>query len=215
MTTRLNLDNVVVRAAYDLAATAHSQQVRRYSGDPYFTHCLEVAELVQSAVGCTPDMVAAALCHDVIEDTKYHEDAVRAVIGSKATSLVKQVTKPHFRGKKLRAEKQAIILRHLKLATPRAQTIKYCDILSNISGLVDLDPEFARIYLPEKRVQLQEMHLGDERLRERANAALKNEEAALRLIDQTAQVAEVTQQYEEEKGLADLDMEELPGWGQF
>jgi (p)ppGpp synthase/HD superfamily hydrolase len=214
--TRLNLDNDQVAAAYKLASNAHHGQIRKYLGGPYFAHCVAVAEMVQEAKGCEPDMVSAALCHDVLEDTNVTEMAMRRAIGGRATSLVKQVTKDKFRGDTMRrADKAARTLHKLKLATPPAQTIKVCDIFSNIRGLVDLDPEFASIYLPEKREQLYWLDKADNDLRERAHEALKNEEAALRLIEQRDTFAAAVERNVVETVAVNEEMEALPGWGIF
>ena len=62
---RLDVD--AIRAAYELAAEAHSEQ-RRASGEPYINHAVEVATIVTSLQLDTASVVAA-LVHDVVEDT--------------------------------------------------------------------------------------------------------------------------------------------------
>ena len=54
----------------------HAGQVRKYTGEPYWTHPIAVAHLVKS-VPHTPEMVAAALMHDILEDTKATEAEMR------------------------------------------------------------------------------------------------------------------------------------------
>ena len=62
-----NAHPLVIKAD-TFADLSHSGQVRKYTGEPYIVHPREVATLV-STVAHTPEMLAAALLHDVVEDT--------------------------------------------------------------------------------------------------------------------------------------------------
>ena len=63
----------VVRKAqvYAMAAHAAVGQKRKYTGEPYIVHPAEVAKIVAGVPGSTPDMVAAAWLHDVVEAVSY------------------------------------------------------------------------------------------------------------------------------------------------
>ena len=65
--------------AYDFAKDAHRNQ-RRASGEPYFIHPCAVAEILIE-LGLDADTIAAALLHDVIEDTPVTEEDVRREFG--------------------------------------------------------------------------------------------------------------------------------------
>ena len=56
-----------VHKAYQFAKKSHEGQKRKYSGEPYINHPVEVMQIV-STVPHTEEMLAAALLHDVVED---------------------------------------------------------------------------------------------------------------------------------------------------
>ena len=82
----------VVRKAYDFAKKAH-KNVRRRSGEPYMLHPLAVAKIVVDDIGLGYKSISAALLHDVVEDTDYTVDDIRALFGDKIASLVEGLTK--------------------------------------------------------------------------------------------------------------------------
>ncbi len=82
----------VVQKAFDFANEAH-KNVRRRSGDPYIMHPIEVAKIVVSDIGLGYKSIAAALLHDVVEDTDYTVDDIRNLFGDKIARLVDGLTK--------------------------------------------------------------------------------------------------------------------------
>ena len=58
----------IVKRASEFASKAHNGQVRKYTGEPYFGHPVEVMEIVSEVID-DPEVHAAALLHDVVEDT--------------------------------------------------------------------------------------------------------------------------------------------------
>lgn len=85
------LDTDVILRAYRLADKAHKGQMRR-SGDPYITHPVAVATIL-AEIGMPPITLAAALLHDVVEDTDYSLDYVREQFGDEIAVMVDGVTK--------------------------------------------------------------------------------------------------------------------------
>jgi GTP pyrophosphokinase len=82
----------LIERAYQRAEKAHAGQVRR-SGDPYFTHCVEVAHIV-AEMGLDADTIVAALLHDVLEDCEgITLDDLRAEFGETVATIVDGVTK--------------------------------------------------------------------------------------------------------------------------
>ncbi|MGA1364084.1 MAG: HD domain-containing protein, partial [Schleiferiaceae bacterium] len=63
-------DLALIKKAYKVAEDAH-KDVRRKSGEPYITHPIAVALIVSHEIGLGPQSIAAALMHDVIEDSEY------------------------------------------------------------------------------------------------------------------------------------------------
>ena len=81
-----------IRAAYELAAKAHSAQIRK-SGIPYITHPISVAHIALCELGMNTPAIQAALLHDVVEDTEYTIDDIRANFGDDVAFLVGILTK--------------------------------------------------------------------------------------------------------------------------
>ncbi|MBQ0044277.1 MAG: bifunctional (p)ppGpp synthetase/guanosine-3',5'-bis(diphosphate) 3'-pyrophosphohydrolase [Bacteroidales bacterium] len=82
----------VVQKAFEFANNAH-KNVRRRSGEPYMLHPIAVAKIVVSDIGLGYKSIAAALLHDVVEDTDYTIDDLRNLFGDKIASLVDGLTK--------------------------------------------------------------------------------------------------------------------------
>src|SRR5579884_2268366 len=80
-----------IRCAYALAKKAHAGVVRR-SGEPFIQHPLEVA-LLLAGMRIDADGIIAALLHDVVEDTDYSLDDLRAQFGAEVATIVDGVTK--------------------------------------------------------------------------------------------------------------------------
>jgi (p)ppGpp synthase/HD superfamily hydrolase len=80
-----------VREAFEVAAAAHAHQRRKGDGSPYITHPLTVAGIVRAA-GMDSAAVAAALLHDVVEDTPITLDALRSRFAPRVIELVEAMT---------------------------------------------------------------------------------------------------------------------------
>ncbi|MFI3317918.1 MAG: RelA/SpoT family protein [Rikenellaceae bacterium] len=81
-----------INRAYFLAKEAH-KGVRRRSGEPYFLHPIAVAQIVVDEIGLGAKSVAAALLHDVVEDTDYTVEDIEHVFGPKVATMVDGLTK--------------------------------------------------------------------------------------------------------------------------
>jgi GTP diphosphokinase / guanosine-3',5'-bis(diphosphate) 3'-diphosphatase len=81
----------IVGQAYAFAEEAHRGTLRA-SGEPYFTHCVQVAETVREW-NLDDTSVAAALLHDVVEDTEYTQKDIESRFGPEVASLVEGLTK--------------------------------------------------------------------------------------------------------------------------
>ena len=84
-------DRELVQRAYRMAEDAHREQ-KRNSGEPYITHCLAVANILAD-LRVPPEVIAAGLLHDTVEDTEVTLDDVRRDFGEIVASLVDGVTK--------------------------------------------------------------------------------------------------------------------------
>src|SRR6266480_1689450 len=147
-------DAELVRRAYGYAAEAHEGQ-KRVSGEPYITHPAAVAMLV-AELGMDPATVAAALLHDVPEDTAKTVEDVRREFGEEIGRLVDGVTKLSRLSGQSRDEHQAENIRKMLLAMAddlRVVIIKLCDRLHNMRTLAPLPPE------KQKRIARQTMDI--------------------------------------------------------
>ena len=160
----------VVERARIFATAAHSAvaQLRKYTMEPYIVHPREVADIV-ATVNHTPEMLAAAWLHDVVEDTGVTNEVIRAEFGDKVAELVGWLTDVSRPEQGNRATRKAIDRAHTAAAPAEAQTIKLADLISNTKSIVEHDKKFARTYLEEKRLLLEVMTRGDRGLWEHAS----------------------------------------------
>ena len=143
-----NADEDILNRAYVYAMKAHGSQLRA-SGDPYFSHSIEVAGIL-TAYKLDSAAIATALLHDVVEDTLVDLDDVKKHFGGEVAKLVDGVTKLariEFQSDKA---KQAENFRKLVLAMSediRVLLIKLADRLHNMRTL-------HHIGNPEKRQRI-------------------------------------------------------------
>lgn len=126
-------DMQLLDKAYALAEKAHSGQMRR-SGEPYICHPLNVALLLVE-LGMDAESLAAALMHDVVEDTAVPLSQISAEFGPDVARLVDGVTKLTKIRFSSVEEQQAENLRKMLLAMSqdvRVMIIKLCDRLHNM-----------------------------------------------------------------------------------
>ncbi len=138
-------DLSLVDKAYRFSRLAHEGQ-RRRSGEEFIQHPLNVAMLL-AELGLDLTTIAAALLHDVVEDTEVTLEQVRAEFGEEITTLVDGVTKLSRLRFQSRLEEQADNLRKMLLAMVqdiRVILIKLADRLHNMRTLEALPPEKQR-----------------------------------------------------------------------
>lgn len=85
-------DKKLIRKAFDLAVDAHKDQ-RRKTGEPYIFHPIEVAKIVADEIGLGATSIAAALMHDVVEDTDYTLEDIEELFGERIARIIDGLTK--------------------------------------------------------------------------------------------------------------------------
>lgn len=85
-------DKKLIRKAFDLASDAHKDQ-RRKTGEPYIFHPIDVAKIVADEIGLGATSIAAALMHDVVEDTDYTLENIEELFGPKIARIIDGLTK--------------------------------------------------------------------------------------------------------------------------
>jgi guanosine-3',5'-bis(diphosphate) 3'-pyrophosphohydrolase len=117
----------VVTRAVMFATDWHGDQ-QRPTGVPYLEHLLETLEVLVRGAGSTdPDVLAAGVLHDVLEDTRCTQDELSPNFGQRVTELVQWVTKP--------ASSKEAYLDGLKQAPREAKLVKLADRASNVQTL--------------------------------------------------------------------------------
>jgi len=146
----------------------HGNQVRKYTGEPYWTHPLAVAELAYRY--CPAHLVIEiSLCHDLFEDTDCDFDSLYKKlieigynageaygICTSTKELTDKFTKEDFPHLNREKRKQ---LEANRLGTTGwfTQSIKCADLIENSKSILENDPKFAVIYLIEKNWTVQKL----------------------------------------------------------
>jgi GTP diphosphokinase / guanosine-3',5'-bis(diphosphate) 3'-diphosphatase len=138
-------NEALLNRAYVYAMKAHGEQ-RRASGDPYFSHPIEVAAILTD-LKLDDATIAAALLHDTIEDTEATRGEIDSLFGRDIGTLVEGLTKLKKLDLVTKEAKQAENLRKLLLAIAddvRVLLIKLADRLHNMRTLGYMPPEARR-----------------------------------------------------------------------
>ena len=121
-----------------LAAQAHDGAYRKGGRAPYLLHVMETAEIVGTMTE-NEDVLAAAVLHDVLEDTSVTEEELRETVGGHVTELVLAVSENKRREQPAemtwRLRKQESVERLLKEPRLEVKMIALGDKLSNIRAL--------------------------------------------------------------------------------
>ena len=136
-------DRKLIRLAFNTSVDAHKNQ-RRKSGEPYVFHPIAVAKIVASKIGLDATCIAAALLHDVIEDTEYSEKTIKDIFGRKITKIVVGLTKISKLSKEENVSLQAENFRKMLLTLNddvRVILIKIADRLHNMQTLESMSSE--------------------------------------------------------------------------
>ncbi|CAM4119950.1 bifunctional (p)ppGpp synthetase/guanosine-3',5'-bis(diphosphate) 3'-pyrophosphohydrolase [Flavobacterium antarcticum] len=130
-------DKKLIRKAFDLAVEAH-KDVRRKSGEAYIFHPIAVAKIVASEIGLGASSIAAALMHDVVEDTDITVEDIEKQFNSKIAQLVEGLTKISQVQKDMNISLQAENFRKMLLTLNddvRVILIKLADRLHNMQTM--------------------------------------------------------------------------------
>ena len=136
-------DKKLIRKAFDTAVDAHKDQ-RRKSGEAYIFHPISVAKIVASEIGLDATCIAAALLHDVVEDTQYTLKDIREMFGETVTKIVDGLTKISSLKKDKDVSLQAENFRKMLLTLNddvRVIIIKIADRLHNMQTMDAMRPD--------------------------------------------------------------------------
>ena len=153
--TLSNKDKILIRSAFDTAVNAHRNQ-RRKSGEPYVFHPISVAKIVAHEIGLDATSIAAALLHDVVEDTEYSFEDIEKLFGSDVMRIVEGLTKISKLSKESNVSLQAENFRKLLITLNddiRVIIIKIADRLHNMQTL-DAMPEYKQIRIASETLYI-------------------------------------------------------------
>ena len=172
----------VLEQVRDFADKAHGEQTRKYTPERYIVHPVRVMETLREYTSDIP-MLAAALLHDVLEDTPVNKQDLTDFLDqwmppkqvARTILLVEELTDvyvnanyPHWNRRKRKAKE----LERMELTSADAQTIKYADIIDNCAYIVEQDPDFAKVFLSECSALLKKMTKGNVKLLKKAVAVV-------------------------------------------
>ena len=136
-------DKKLIRTAFDTAVDAHKKQ-RRKSGEAYIFHPIAVAKIVASEIGLDATSIAAALLHDVVEDTPYTLADIEQIFGETIARIVNGLTKisqlEYQKDVSLQAENFRKMLLTLN-EDIRVIIIKIADRLHNMQTMDSMAPD--------------------------------------------------------------------------
>ncbi len=163
--------------AIHFASLAHNGQKRKYTGEPYIVHPIEVATTL-ARYNAHKDLVIAGLLHDIEEDTEYGLHQIWQHFGESVARLVHFVSDISTPGSGNRAYRKTIYRKHIASGPPAAHTLKIADCLSNGKNIMQHDPQFAMTYFHEIQLLIDEaLFNGDSLLLERLkNLVTKHEQ---------------------------------------
>lgn len=128
---------ILIKTAYELARKEF-RGVIRYSGEPYFYHKLAVAVILMEylEIQDDPNLIAAALVHDLLEDIKgWSKKALAARLNDDVATLVLAVTKPNENLYQNKVQFKRAVFSKVRLCGLRAITLKVADRLHNMITL--------------------------------------------------------------------------------
>lgn len=174
------------------ATNAHAGQMRKYADEPFVTHPIRVMKTC-SQYSSDVSILAAALLHDVIEDTEltrnevfdflltvmaHHQAKRTVVLVEQLTDVYIKANYPHWNRRKRKREE----IKRLSKISADAQTIKYADIIDNCNEIIHHDQDFADRFLHECRDTLQKINKGNSVLYLRALETVNTGIKELRLL---------------------------------
>ncbi len=148
-------DKKLIRKAFDVAVDAHKDQ-RRKSGEAYIFHPIGVAKIVASDIGLGATGIAAALLHDVVEDTDITIQDIEKQFNPKIAQLVEGLTKISQVKKDMNISMQAENFRKMLLTLNddvRVILIKIADRLHNMQTM-DSMPDYKQVKIASETLYI-------------------------------------------------------------
>jgi (p)ppGpp synthase/HD superfamily hydrolase len=124
----------LVEAALNFAAQAHSDQVRKGTTLPYIVHPVGVMLTLQAAGETDPELLAAALLHDTVEDSGVTPATLQELFGPRVAEIVVGASEPFARDDPWEERKQHTVA-YLRTAPRAVQLVAAADKLHNLHSM--------------------------------------------------------------------------------
>ncbi len=152
------LDTQLFDRAAIFAIKAHAGTERRGKAFPYIIHPMEAASIVSSITN-DPELLAAAILHDTIEDTGVTEEQIRNEFGDRVANLVKNETSQMPKGTPWRTKRQSQIA-IIVSASRDSKIVAIGDKLSNMRAIANDysiigDEVFNRFHAPNGKMDIE------------------------------------------------------------
>jgi len=152
------------------ARETHKDQVRKYTGEPYFNHLAEVVAISQTVLYGAVEQyrekfIAVAWLHDVMEDCEVNLHQLNGMFKKDIADGVLILSDLETGN---RAQRKEATRKRLSYAPGWIQTIKCADLISNATSIIKHDPKFAPVFCGEAVMLLDVMDKADNRLRDMA-----------------------------------------------
>jgi len=136
------VNSSLIRKAFEFSYQAHID-IKRASGEPYFNHPLAVAKILAEELVLDDISVAAALMHDILEDTNYEYDDLKREFGETIANLVDGATKitDMFKSHEVTEAESFRKLMLFMIKDIRVILVKFADRLHNMRTLEFLPPK--------------------------------------------------------------------------
>lgn len=168
------IDKKVISEATMFAIQAHGDQRRKYTGEPYVVHPIHVADILEKEVEATTEMLAAAILHDVVEDTPVTLRDIKEKFGDTVAEYVHYCTNVSEKDDGNRRFRKKMDADHFALGPAESQTIKIADLLSNAESIIKHDQKFFhKAFKHEKQYMLNILTKADAKLLNKAQELLK------------------------------------------
>ncbi len=120
--------------AIEFAARAHRHQLRKGSDTPYLSHPYSVG-LMLARAGFDPEVVAAGILHDTVEDTPVTLEDLRNTFGDRVAAIVEGCTEPDRSA--TWEERKEHTIHYLQTATYEVRSVSCADKLHNLSTVAE------------------------------------------------------------------------------
>lgn len=124
--------------AVKVASTAHKFQMRKDGVTPFICHPIIVADLISSVGGVqNEDILAAAILHDIIEDTPTSYEEVKSMFGSTIANIIMECSDDKSL---LKAERKLIQVAEARYKSYAAKIVKLADKIANMNDILNNPP---------------------------------------------------------------------------